>query len=616
MKSFDFLRFLDILRVPVSLRINGDPKQSFLTSQLLSLAIIAFLIYNLVASDMIQKTNPILTYQNYETAERSQIFFGKNNITVAFGVVDGFNNSIYQPDPTIFTFVVNNTFVLNKRNESIYKRINKPIKKCEDSDFNAVPGITEKLNLDGASCIDGDWNFEIKGYFDEDIMNYLQIFLLKCTNSTSSNIKCKSDEEIRKWFDYKLFRVWIEQKSIDVTNYTDPIKNKIKTYFGGIEMGKMKVKRLFMRKATVNVDKGSFKAENQFTETYTHGKIEDDQNIESTRLFGFFLYASDETQNFGIRYEKIYDLLAKLGGITTTCIAISLFFVLVHHDYLLSKTLLNKNYIFEENHQRKFVELYKKNNLMTLKMTSEASPMNERTDNPPTMKQDTLLSIPEEVCQAESNKNIEPFQTKKIFNFSSEMAQTEKDQEQEIKPLKLVLSQVESKNLSEFKMEKTVDESIRKENIMNKESAKFNKEEHHLDENHLNDIGFMNFLKIKMKNALPYFHKSDPEAILSKCLLNSSNELDLLGIIKKLKDIEKLKMILLNRDQMNVVNLMDKQKIGNVRDCGFNYHSRFTLNINHLSQEEKKEVYDYLFSINEHSSVIDKRILMLVDKNN
>lgn len=575
------LYFLDILKSPTSLQIDGNEKKSTFFSQFFSLGIIGFLFYNIIQSDLVQKTNPIQINQTLEPSFRPQSNLTREMMTLAFALVDGFDNRVYELDPTIFTYTVNNTFITNTPNGSIYNRVNMPIERCTSDDLSKFPEKVEELNMKGAFCMSGNWEIELKGYFDEKILNYLQIFLLKCVNSTSSKVICKSPEEIDKFFNYKIFRVYIEQKSIDLNNYTTPIQGKMKTYFGGIEIGKMKVKRLFIRKATVDVDRGWISNQNEKIITYTHGKTEDDDAFDPYRLFLFLLYASEEEQNFAIRYQKLPDLLAQLGGILSTLIAIFAIFVKIHYQYLLDRNLLSHTYFFIPDSQNS--ENQKKN----IKLEA-----NENFSEEPVIPEEKIEIKTREAEKL--NKMHVAIKIEKATTEQNELISNEKTST--VRPLKKIDF--------EFKTMNTI-------NTSSKENAKgsMKKEKKTLK------LSFFDYIKLKIKGLIFKNHSlTDQEQMLNHCINTSQKQLDLMDLIERMKDVEKLKMVFLNEEQRVIFDSLKNKSVKTASECFNRNDLKFILSEENLDENDREQIQKYLNSIDESSSDVDKRLYQIIEK--
>lgn len=101
--SFQLISFIDLFQLPVTFYFNGNTKRSSSLGVLFSLAIYSFMLYSLVSSDLFFKISPIVVSQSIDKTHAERIEF-KDGMFFSFGLVDSVSTHYY--DPTIFTIVV------------------------------------------------------------------------------------------------------------------------------------------------------------------------------------------------------------------------------------------------------------------------------------------------------------------------------------------------------------------------------------------------------------------------------------------------------------------------------------------------------------------------------
>ena len=128
---------------------------------------------------------------------------------------------------------------------------------------------------------------------------------------------------------------------------------------------------------------------------------------------------------------------------------------------------------------------------------------------------------------------------------------------------------------------------------------------------------------LKKKLFCLFKKSSKKEKLFTTAENEIADELDIIKILKKLQDIEKLKRILLNEDQLYLFNLLSKPMIihensskqendqdKNAQDKRF----KFTLK-NNLNLEKKKLLNIYkCVKEKENDSQIDKKLIKLLDE--
>ena len=133
-------------------------------------------------------------------------------------------------------------------------------------------------------------------------------------------------------------------------------------------------------------------------------------------------------------------------------------------------------------------------------------------------------------------------------------------------------------------------------------------------------VGFKGFLKLLFKDRFNLFKKmNNREKLFQTAKDQIADELDILKILKKLQDLEKLKRILLNDDQLYLFNLLSKpmivldkhrQSIGDFPDKRF----KFSVNNNAILEKKKlNEIYNRMRG-KDDASQVDEKIIKLLDE--
>ena len=131
----------------------------------------------------------------------------------------------------------------------------------------------------GTFCLDKDSFIEIFGYWDEKLVKYFEIDLIKCVNdSTISNesVICKSDEEINDFISNHYVQMYVSNHNVDVSNYENPFHSYLKGFYYSLSTKFMKMPKLYMKKATLETDYGFLTKAIGIVNTYLWDKIEID----------------------------------------------------------------------------------------------------------------------------------------------------------------------------------------------------------------------------------------------------------------------------------------------------------------------------------------------------
>ena len=342
-----FLNYIDLFQQSPSFRINGKPRISLIFGRFFSVLILFFVFYNAFQSDLVNKTNPTVLQQVLQIAERPSINLKNEKFSIAFGVVDDYSN--FQIDLSIFSFTVTDIRVVNSQlveeNEVVFE-------KCEEAHFPQFPEKYQSLALYNMSCLSNDNNITLKGYWDEEEIKYLSISMFACKNNTNNSI-CQSEESINEFFHLKYFEVYLIQNNFDMKNYDNPLSSKISAYYIGIEPGKRAQVSNFVKRTRILSDKNIIFSNFDEINTYVYEQGETILQKSQDQLLSFEFYSSDNINVFQRNYQKLYDLMASLGGIISPLMIICSFVVAFINDWYINELILMRLYnVNEEKNQQ------------------------------------------------------------------------------------------------------------------------------------------------------------------------------------------------------------------------------------------------------------------------
>lgn len=508
-KIFNALTMVDFFQQNVSLKLEEKNRVSMKIGRVFSFTIVIFLVYNFFSSDMIQKLNPMILQQNLELNNRKEINFSEENFVFSMAIAS-FNNTIFQ-DPSIFTFSLLQS---NVKNGTIYTNKEKASVSCTADDFKRFPGYFQGQNLNGSTCLK-EKEFSIKGYWDEPELDFFQIEVHACKNSSNNSVICKPQEEIENFFADKYFNIWIEQKFFDFTSFDEPIMKKINNYFRGLEKGQTKIMRLFMTKTSIITDTASAYSDFQTIDSYRHNRIEYDSTFSNEVLFRLVLYSDQTYVVYNRRYQKLFDLLALLGGILNALVLIFGFIVKYFYNLSIIRLIFKKLFFIQE---RPSLYNMEKENLI---------------------RSHFLRSI----------KKISP------------------------------------------KMKKSNVNDWRKKGLTLWENIKF----------------------FFFKFGLP-----DPnikKKILFKEILRLCNrKIDLIEILKKIEEIDKIKLVLFSKEQISLFDSLQKKKIDHNNLKEISEMDKYALNLNDINGEEINNLEKYLREIKQkiNPTEMEKRFISII----
>ena len=135
-----------------------------------------------------KKESPYVVFQSRQTQHAKKIIFNENFL-IAVTVADATNKRYV--DDSIFT-------INAKYHPDANTTISKTLLPCTLKDVEFNKSLCTTLGLEGSFCLQNK-SFNLEGYWDEDMINYLVFNIFECDNRTSG-CKCKPLEAIDFFF--------------------------------------------------------------------------------------------------------------------------------------------------------------------------------------------------------------------------------------------------------------------------------------------------------------------------------------------------------------------------------------------------------------------------------
>lgn len=623
-----FLYFLDLFKVPVFLRIDKNEKHSTFLGQIISILIISYLIFSFTTGEFIYRIHPSIVDQPFTGESRPRISLSSKNFALSVAVTDVTSKAIV--DPTIFKIDLYYEELVSLSNET-GKNISfidlKTLHLCNESDYPEDPTIFQTLGLKNYMCLDNS-TLELQGYWDEPKLSYFFLILSTCQNRSDSNIICKPQEEIENFFENKYFQIYYKDINYDLNDYDKPVKSLFKTEYTMVDFYVRKKMTMFFKKLEIIDDKNYIFEDNNpkdlFKKDETFLDVDSNRDKKS-QILAFMFYPTLEIQKASRRFQKLKEVISSLGGSASFFIMIGFFFVNYQNQIKITNKIMNQLYAFQG--------LDKKNNVSTNKAKEIPQFILE---NLQTIKKETNFVKPPAKLSKEiniKNQNLRgPDIPAKILvddyvDSEKSIAKNENSGDGLKKSTTNKKTSTASKNNDNVLVKSG---SIRKfaSNIFKRKKnpniLQLNEYSEALT--HENNINISVFQAIKL-NISKFFGcaMSSKEKLINKACNIFSEELDLVSILKRLQEMEKLKIILLNEKQLCLFNLLAKPMIYVESETDIKeIHSGLKLfNLLKLKDDKKENnenhkktlrIYEEMIT-SDKLSEIDERILNLIDKN-
>ena len=640
------LATVNLFKVPVRLRINRNYFLSSRTGEIMSALIFVYLIYNFVTSDAFTKQNPLILQTEIETLKTSTFNFTKDNFAVMVGIAS-LSGFAVEADPRYVRFYAEYALMAvnpkTKNYDSVsFQKILMP--KCKDSFMNIkYPELVNQFP--GSSCLPNT-TFSVYGSYSEPKYQFMEISVEMCNNKTMNNT-CKTVEEINAFVNGKFLGIVQTENLFAGDNHDQPFQSKMTSRFFSLDGRMRKMFKASLATMTVIDNDGLFVSNSKSSDTWKISENELDIDLNSQIQLASILYMStNKGTTYSRTYMKLQGELGSLGGITNIFICVGVLLMSLSPigvmEMFLSKHLFTFQNLKSKNEPKEKRENKLGNNKITLEMQETVKVLGCETPKSPTSPNVKLQSIFLEDCK---NKDFEmgksqkspvssPMNSPKYDRYMSadegfkiispnstkrELLQTKilddnnvVKVETQMKPLigdqPILLEElsVQTEAAVHEGFQKKMRESIirvkgtgsnlplnGKRKTINQQTSfakNFLAFSKHKNQKDAIKLGFRDLLN---KDTRIQFLKKIKCIKIATSKIN--NDLDIITILQRFQELDKLKLLLLNKDQLMLFNLIAKPEI-------------FIDEKDHLATTPGLEISKNLKNLNEAD---DKRFLEL-----
>lgn len=570
---------VDIYGEAVSLNIKGKTSSNTIFGGILT--IITFSLLTAAAwatgNDLVYKDHPNTNLEEKLLLSRSKLNLNKTTFPFAIALQDysGYSYSL----PRYFEFEIIKSFVNNTDGTIINDYYE--FEACKASNFPRMnESIFNSSGIDRYWCMK-DQNITIYGYWDESSLAYAILRIRLCKNSTSNKNHCASIEEITKFVNTQplSWGIYLQNSLVNTPNYNEPFNHFILCLYKNIRLSVSKVYDVFIKIQEVQTDRGIIfqQIESQITYSFDYSGSDENDLTEDKILMDINLYPANHQQIYKRAYIKVQSLLANLGGLAKALMIASYIISFYFSKIKRNRQILNKvfDFILKEP---EFVE----KKVIKINVKKE-----EVFDSPPYKSKNNpfhfhTLNLPSTQNLIQSNQiftnKISPELMKKLNFKDSNMIPNENENDKKTLVIKII-------------------DELKQRNTAYK--LKFN---------------FCEIIKIVFcKKCLRDNLKT--KVFLYKKSHKSLNEfLDISEIIHKLEEVDKLKLILLNHEQVAMFQFLSKNL------CTLHSVEAMKSELNEYKEliKDKEKllslILDYKNKLNDDPTEIDAKLFNLLNE--
>lgn len=589
MSFYEFLSLFDLYKRPLYLRINKQEMAATRFGIFLSMIVYGFLLYFFSQSDCFLKLTPKIIQDSSSLLESPNITY--INRSFAFSIKDIFGNSYYNPN--IFYFQVQNIMVKSDEKEIIADINNKSFHLCKKTD---AINKEDLVIINNSFCLDQNY-FSVAGGPSETVSQTFQIHVYLCKNSTENNNSCKSIEEMKAFFTMKNLNLIYTNTVFQPKNYETPVKTKLNSILYKLDGNLNKMINIAFQKVSLTNDENYyFSFQNSF-DSFQFEKENAEIGLFTSLDAPFIslLFTSSNNYYSIIRsYQSLFEAIAAVGGLLSSLLLIGR--IICDTDKLIYVTtvLMNFLYIFQQNplmennekniiaineeisqinpilDQIKDIEAINKNKSELLK-----SPQNNK------VKSKNSLKFPEQKNPNHSQiefsfpKTLNDNTGKPMINFTkigrkvlnddnsfsmNEDLHSDRSKHSHTKS-DPIISEIPKAKI--FEKSPSVDLKKRKTRIKNQKTKELRSLQSFIrgsESKFQLNFNFFDFFRLLFKKICR-IKKNFREQLFLQAQDIFDKEVDLVSILQKLQDIEKLKYLLLNEKQKILFDSLQKPMI-------------------------------------------------------
>jgi hypothetical protein len=348
-----FFEIFDFFGQEVEFNINGKNSVKTVIGGLLGLALIGMIIASAwtLGKDIIYHEQPALVVQDLIEAKRPSLTLDAYSFPISIVIQDMPSNAVFY-NPRYFTMAVELREVDNGK--GTMKTTAYELEKCEKHHFPTISNDTfYSSGVNNYICIK-DQNITISGYWDEPTMTFLMIRLLYCHDDPS----CASKEEIDKWLMKSKFtwNIYCLSSLIDTTNFETPTQFYILNLYRMTQVYVSKVHEIYLQTLSSFTDMGiifeDFKESTSIA--FDFEKSDSTNEVIDKSLYDFYVFPSNKKTVVRRRYVKAQALAANLGGIIKFLMIVAKLLSFVFNKHKLNCILINNNIDIHVGSQNKY----------------------------------------------------------------------------------------------------------------------------------------------------------------------------------------------------------------------------------------------------------------------
>ena len=546
----------DLFKTPMLLRFNNKKESSTYFGAFLSLGVLAAICVSFFQSDMIHKTNPsviekVISTYSLKTPDSPPITIDSRFplVPFSFGLAD-YNRNIYK-DPTIFSIDAYQTEQYG--NNTIFMMEPLPKRPCqlEDTPLNfTAPG-----SIQNVFCVPLGNSFVIQGGSQDDIFKSIG-FSLRVCNPLTDGVVCQSPEIIAEFLQDKYFFLYYADFTFNIDDYDNSINPEYSFQYTRVSLTSSTMMVQYYQPAIFQSDDNWIYSSSKETDVFNTDYVETNSITlglgefmgmnNYTQPLLMYYFGTTKTQHILTRrYQKLQEALANVAGISNTCIFIG-FILTGFQSRLFMVTRVMKSLYISQHKQ-------KKTKKKTIKKDEQIPNSSTKMIKPTSID----ITIPQSPPKKYEETKLEesPIKKKDVIVELKQITDSQRD----TSPNKMFTEREDERQMSKA-LSVNESQTLIQTQQKSTKCSKFLKYVNKNSKGRGMKITSYHYIKAQIKKTCGRT-LTDEDKLTLKAEEIYNKETDILTLLTKLQDLEKLKKILLTEDQYCLFELIDKPRI-------------------------------------------------------
>ncbi|KAL4476124.1 hypothetical protein ABPG74_009857 [Tetrahymena malaccensis] len=653
------LNKIDIFGSQIFLRFDGESTYKSKLGSTITLSIIGIISFRFMSIilSISKRTDPTVIYTERQVDSPAQFIATSTTFPLAFAMEDPVTRNYYI-DESIYVVkgLLQQKYLVYNNQTQLYDTVwdNKVVQlqPCTKANFQNPDNANYylQLNYTNMYCFSPDEQLSIQGDFPSPTFQQFQIFIQECETN------CKSKEEINYYLLKSGIGMQISDSYVDPTIKSNPFKIYSRDMYWPTSVDLPKDIIVYLRNNYVYSDFGWISSDIQIQKFPSYSFYENFVYPPNFQSYFFSVTFRFEKQKEGVyqrSYSKLTDILSQIGGFSQSLLAIGFIICSNFSQLQLNQQMVNSVFNYDEKE-----ESQQENNADEIHKSIYLQKGQIPSQNINNGKENTII---DKINESQFNQNrADDLQTnvQLVKNMNEDIINSQKKS-------KFQQGLLNSQDQSKTKSQKTTfqQENINQQEILNsilieqievekngtkffgldknkqviqdkfyQEKQKLYEKQQKLIESRFDEL--MSKQTKSMKLSIWEYFKSviypcgylkDKKKIINYSIDKLYYNLDIMHILKRLIEVEKLKRLLLNADQIKLFDYLPKPTINPdlILKNAATQNSSKAKEIDLLYQDNRTEfqrvkdafeAYKNIQAKQEHT-MLDQKIIDMLDPN-